>query len=394
VQARRRVPGGAGRARHLVALIPTCAEAFGAALEDRIKESRAVKNVTIVTHRSCTIQVQLTAHKGDASVTWNRNAARMLGVVLGLSYALSCAAQSADTKGSADHPMFSRYPGSRIKDYRQLEFSQTELATGFPDKNKPAAPTKRTFEGKTTTIIYELEGPQAALQVFRNYEQAFARAGLQTLLNCFNKACGNDLSIALFRGNDKQALYRSMLYDSIDNSTSDFGYLSATGTANGAPIAAGVFIGRIRTGNRVYIGLDIVESAPMKTGQIVIDLNRLTTDIREQGKVVLSGIYFDTDKDVVKPESEPAMRAISDYLQKNPQQQFFVVGHSDTAGSYEHNVDLSRRRAQAVVAMLTGKYAVAKLRLTAVGIGPVAPAGKNADEASRARNRRVELVLR
>jgi outer membrane protein OmpA-like peptidoglycan-associated protein len=302
-------------------------------------------------------------------------------------------AQKADRKGT-DHPMFSRYPGSRIKDYRQLEFARTELAAGIADNNKRAEPTKRAFEGKTTTIIYELVGPQSALQVVRNYEQAFGRAGLKPLFSCFNETCGTRLSIALFRDNDKEPLYRSMQYDSINHENSDFGYVSAVGTRNGAPFAAGVFVGRIRTMDRVYIGLDIVEVEPMKTDQIVVDLNQLTTDIREQGKVVLSGIYFDTDKDVVKPESEQALRAISDYLQKNPQQQFFVVGHSDTAGAYEHNVELSRRRAQAVVTALTSKYAAAKPRLTAVGIGPVAPAGKNANDADRARNRRVELVLR
>ena len=323
----------------------------------------------------------------------NRKAVRLANAVLGFLYGVACAAQSAAASG-ADHPMFSRYPGSEIIEHRQQQFARTQLATGFADKNNPAEPTRRTFEGKTTTIIYELVGPQSALQVVRNYEQAFARAGLKTLLSCFNQTCGDQLSIALYRGNDKEPLYRRMLYDSIDNTTSDFGYVSAAGTANGAPFAAGVFIGRIRTGDRVYVGLDIVQGEPMKMDQIVVDLNQLTKGIREQGKVVLSGIYFDTDKDIVKPESEQALRAISDYLQKNPQQGFFVVGHSDTAGSYEHNVDLSRRRAQAVVTALTGKYAVAKPRLTAVGIGPVAPAGANATDAGRTRNRRVELVLR
>jgi OmpA-OmpF porin, OOP family len=81
-------------------------------------------------------------------------------------------------------------------------------------------------------------------------------------------------------------------------------------------------------------------------------------------------------------------------IKEHRQQQFFVVGHSDTAGSYEHNVDSSQRRAQAVVAASTSKYAVAKPRLTAVGIGPVSPAGTNASDAGRANNRRVELVLR
>lgn len=322
----------------------------------------------------------------------NRNTAWFAAAVVGLMYGLAGVALGAE-QGS-DHPMFSRYPGSEIIAHRQQQFAQTQLATGFANRKQPGEPNRRTFEGKTTTLIYQLNGPQSALQVLRNYEQALARAGLKTLLSCFNETCGDQLGISLFRDNDKEPLYRSMLYDSINTGTADFGYVSATGTANGAALSAGVYVARIRTSDRVYVGLDVVEGAPMKTDQIVVDLDKLTKDIREQGKVVLSGIYFDTDKDVVKPESEQALRAISDYLKKNPQQSFFVVGHSDTAGSYEHNVDLSRRRARAVVTVLTGRYAVAQPRLTAVGIGPVAPAGTNANDAGRARNRRVELVLR
>jgi OmpA-OmpF porin, OOP family len=319
-------------------------------------------------------------------------ASRAVHVVLALLMIVSTAALAADRAG-ADHPMFSRYPGSNILEYRQQQFAQSELAVGFKDKNNPAEPLKKMFEGRTTTVIYELTGQQSALEVFRNYEQAFAKAGLKTLLRCFNKACGDQVAIALFRGNDKEPLYRAMLYDSIDNGTSDFGYLSASGTANGASLTAGVFVGRIRTGDVVYVGLDIIEGEAMKTDQIVVDLNKITKDIQEQGKVVLSGIYFDTDKDVVKAESDKALQAINDYLKKS-QQSFFVVGHSDTAGSYEHNVDLSKRRAQAVINALTGKYGVAKTRLTAVGIGPVSPSSSNANEGGRSRNRRVELVLR
>ncbi|MET0534247.1 MAG: OmpA family protein [Steroidobacter sp.] len=322
----------------------------------------------------------------------NRKAVWLVGATLGLLHGLAGVALGAQQ--GTDHPMFSRYPGSEIIAHRQQQFARTQFATGFPNKSKPAEPTQKTFEGKTTTLIYQLTGPQSALEVLRNYEQALGRAGLKTLLSCFNQTCGNQLGIALFRDNDKEPLYRTMRYDSINTETADFGYVSATGTANGAPLSASVFVGRIRTGDSVYVGLDIVEGEAMKTDQIVVDLNKLTQDIREQGKVVLSGIYFDTDKDIVKPESEQALQAILQYLQKNPQQNFFVVGHSDTAGSYEHNVDLSRRRAQAVVTSLIGKYAAAKPRLTPVGIGPVSPAGTNANDAGRARNRRVELVLR
>jgi len=70
----------------------------------------------------------------------------------------------------------------------------------------------------------------------------------------------------------------------------------------------------------------------------------------------------------------------------------YVVGHTDNTGTYEYNLDLSRRRAAAVVEALTRGHGVAAARLKAVGVGPVAPVASNATEEGRAKNRRVELV--
>ena len=70
----------------------------------------------------------------------------------------------------------------------------------------------------------------------------------------------------------------------------------------------------------------------------------------------------------------------------------YVVGHTDNAGSLAQNVDLSKRRAQAVVTALTTRHQVAPARLHADGVGPLAPVAGNDDEAGRAKNRRVELV--
>ena len=72
----------------------------------------------------------------------------------------------------------------------------------------------------------------------------------------------------------------------------------------------------------------------------------------------------------------------------------FIVGHTDTVGSYEHNVDLSSRRAAAVVAALVKDFKIDAKRPQTIGIGPAAPISSNASEADRAGNRRVEMVLR
>lgn len=65
---------------------------------------------------------------------------------------------------------------------------------------------------------------------------------------------------------------------------------------------------------------------------------------------------------------------------------------ADNVGTFDFNTGLSQRRAAAVVATLTGKYGIAKTRLTPVGVSFAAPVASNKTEEGRAKNRRVELV--
>lgn len=69
-----------------------------------------------------------------------------------------------------------------------------------------------------------------------------------------------------------------------------------------------------------------------------------------------------------------------------------MVGHTDNVGDAAMNMDLSRRRAGAVVDALAAKYGVVASRLNAVGVGPFAPVASNETEEGRGKNRRVELV--
>jgi outer membrane protein OmpA-like peptidoglycan-associated protein len=69
-----------------------------------------------------------------------------------------------------------------------------------------------------------------------------------------------------------------------------------------------------------------------------------------------------------------------------------VAGHTDNVGTYDYNMDLSQRRAKAVVAALAAEHGVEATRLRSVGVGPVAPIASNESEKGRAQNRRVELV--
>jgi len=94
----------------------------------------------------------------------------------------------------------------------------------------------------------------------------------------------------------------------------------------------------------------------------------------------------------VKPDSAATMQEIVKMLKLDPNLKLYVVGHTDNVGGLAANVDLSKRRATAVVQALVSQYGVSAARLDAFGAGPYAPVASNDTEASRALNRRVELV--
>jgi outer membrane protein OmpA-like peptidoglycan-associated protein len=145
-----------------------------------------------------------------------------------------------------------------------------------------------------------------------------------------------------------------------------------------------------------YVGtlIDIVEVEAAETGLVAVDPEAIGADIEEYGRVVLDGIFFDHDEATLKAESAEALAAIATYLGDNPDKSFYVVGHTDSVGTFAHNRKLSADRAQAVVDALRLDHGIDPERIQPHGVGPLVPAFANATDAGRERNRRVELVQR
>jgi OmpA-OmpF porin, OOP family len=120
----------------------------------------------------------------------------------------------------------------------------------------------------------------------------------------------------------------------------------------------------------------------------------LRAAIAANGKATVYDLYFDTGSAALKPESEAALAIIATYLKENPSQRFYIVGHTDDTGGYDFNMDLSRNRAASVTRALASTYNISPGRLKAGGVGPLSPLASNQNEVSRAKNRRVEIVLR
>jgi OmpA-OmpF porin, OOP family len=141
------------------------------------------------------------------------------------------------------------------------------------------------------------------------------------------------------------------------------------------------------------ITLLIVERQAMKQ-DVVADAAALRSGLAELGHVEVPGIFFDTNKAEVKPESQPALLQVAKLLAGNLSLRLWVVGHTDSVGTPESNVTLSNARAAAVVKALVQQMGIDPQRLSAYGAGPYAPVAANKTDGGRARNRRVELVER
>ena len=142
----------------------------------------------------------------------------------------------------------------------------------------------------------------------------------------------------------------------------------------------------------IFIQVVVVEVGEMEDR--MIDAAQMAASISESGHIALYGIHFDFDEATIREESAASLAEIARLLSDNPALQVVVVGHTDNQGALEYNLDLSQRRADAVVQALVGSYGIDAGRLSSAGVAYLAPVASNASEAGRALNRRVELVER
>lgn len=104
------------------------------------------------------------------------------------------------------------------------------------------------------------------------------------------------------------------------------------------------------------------------------------------------GIYFLSDSAELLPASQPALQLIAATLQAHPDWIVTIEGHTDNTGSEQHNLDLSKRRAEALKAELTAKHHLAATRLGTSGYGSHRPVDTNDSMEGRAHNRRVVIT--
>lgn len=104
-------------------------------------------------------------------------------------------------------------------------------------------------------------------------------------------------------------------------------------------------------------------------------------------------IEFDIDKAVIRREYHDEMAKAGDFLKKYPTTTAVIEGHTDNVGTPEHNLDLSKRRAESVVNYLVENFGIDRSRLTAKGYGDTRPIADNSTDEGKQKNRRIEAII-
>jgi outer membrane protein OmpA-like peptidoglycan-associated protein len=257
----------------------------------------------------------------------------------------AAAAQQKDVKGCADHPLFTRMPGYWIQNCIAKQYDERAFDVGDGKKE--------TVGGRLMTLRYyplsTNTEPASEIQILRNFENAVAKLGGQVMASPKGR---RTLKVA----KDGKEFWVALWAE---------------------------FTGKY--------GFDIIERQEMAQA-IEANADVFSNDLKNTGRAAVYGIYFDTGKSEIKPESANALGEIAKLLKTDPALKIYVVGHTDNVGTLDGNMRLSQDRADAVVQALVRTHAIAAARLKAFGSGPYSPVASNDAEAGRAKNRRVDLV--
>jgi OmpA-OmpF porin, OOP family len=254
-------------------------------------------------------------------------------------------ATETDVAGSKDHPLFTRMQNMFIAVYKTVEFEREEFRTGKGNQTTPV-------EGKRFEIRYQTKTGNIApspLAIIRNHQEAIKRIG-------------------------GTVMYEDQRYTVLKVSRDGKEIWAQVDTAWG----------------KGYM-LIIVEKAAM-VQEVVASAELFQSGLKATGHVEVPGIFFDTGKSELKPESDAAVAEVAKLLKADPALKVYIVGHTDNVAALDLNTKLSQARAEAVVQALVAKHGIAAARLIGRGVGPLTPVASNDSEEGRAKNRRVELV--
>lgn len=252
----------------------------------------------------------------------------------------------------------------------------------------------RSVEGALDQRVFQLDAPDlTTLAVLDPLRAQILAAGYEVLLDCETEGCG---------GFDFRFGTEVMPEPDMHVDLGDFRFLSAEKGEEAISVLVS------RSASSAYVQITRVGPAPAPValqGESVdldVEVPRalpapVTGDIGaaldQSGAVVLEDLVFASGAAALAEGDYASLAALAAWLEANPDGTLALVGHTDASGSLAANIALSERRAEAVAQALVDAYGVEAGRISAEGVGFLAPRATNQTEAGRQKNRRVEAVV-
>lgn len=279
-----------------------------------------------------------------------------------------------------DHAMVQRFPGAQLvrRQVRPLDEYWMPLGRLIGEGQ---AEKFETLEGKWTHFEYAGPAKASVVEIAKHYETTLLKAGFDTLYTCKDEGCGEG---GRKTNNDWWAMSERhrFLVARISRPQGDV-WVSVHAHAKNATTPG-------------EHEVDIIETRTVSPRRqdttSVVSAESFATELSQNGHVRVQSIEFVGKGPHLTADSGPALAAIAELLARQPQLRLNVVVHTEQTSDVSASVQLSRRRAAAVIEALTKRYGAPGRRLRPEGVGPLAPLAANHTDEGRARNRRVELV--
>lgn len=305
---------------------------------------------------------------------------RSIGCSLVLLFGFMSFAQgfetAEDVEGAKDSEFFERYPRSKIDDYSEGDTDDYLIALGAPKTVNGVMVLENSsrLSGYLTRLTYRAPDGDSSELLFEHFRQQLASQPHRLLYECHARQCGSSNNWA------NRILGISKLY----GPRSYQHYLAAELETDKGQLL--VVLYAIQRGNkRVYSQLDILEPDKLMT-KLSVNPDTILTALEEDGVFNLLNLEFD-DQDRLADSALEGLSSVVSAMQINRRLRLYVVGHLTGEGAISQLQQRSQTRAESVVSALVNAGIEAS-RLSAQGIGPLAPISQNTEQTSR-----IGLVL-
>lgn len=250
-----------------------------------------------------------------------------------------------------------------------------------------------TAAGEVRQQAWRIDAPGlTTLQLLQPLENQLIADGFEVLFTCTDDACG---------GFDFRFATPVLPAPDMHVDLGDYRFIATQRMVDGNTELLSLLASRSSSAGFVQvIRVGAAENGPVATAQapaIRAVSNAITGDLAQEleqnGRFVLTDLAFQTGSAQLGEAMFSSLQDLADYLRTNPDRTVALVGHTDSVGSLDGNIALSKRRAGSVLERLVTTYDIPRRQLEAEGMGYLSPVATNLTEEGRDANRRVEVII-